>query len=134
MLRNIGASPLDVFFHFSLSLALFFSRGCISCIGAVRFFFFLVAVLDQVCEIHYLKNPPQCCATLGAPPPMLRNIAGHPPNVVQQNGYVLFFPQCCATLGATPPMLRNIGATSRNVAQHCFQFLDFLVAGCNVLL
>ena len=69
--------------------------------------FMLKQFLREVCT----KIRPNVAQHWGAPPPMLRNIAGHLPNVVQQNGYVLFFSpnvaqhwgplrQCCATLVA----------------------------------
>ena len=131
MLRNIGATPLNVLRFLPFLWLSFFSLTDALHVD-VRAFFWLLFWINSA-EIHYLKNLPQCCATLGAPPPMLRNIARHLPNVVQQNGYALLSP-IWRNIRATPPMLRNIAAISTNAVQHWFHFLDTLVTGCNVLL
>ena len=122
----------ECFAAFALSLALVFFLLLMHCVYTYGRFFWLLFWINSA-EIHYLKNLPQCCATLGAPPPMLRNIARHLPNVVQQNGYALFSPML-RNIGATPPVLRNIAAISTNAVQHWFHFLDTLATGCNVLL
>ena len=117
MLRNIRgrwrqccATLAPNFWMFSFFLFfgyLFFSRGYITYIGAVRFFFF------GRCSGSILRNPLSQKSA-----PMLRNIGGTPANVAQH-----CWPpaQCCSTKRLCPffpPMLRNIGGHPANVAQH----------------
>ena len=119
MLRNIGAQLLDVFFFFLFFGYLFFSRGYITYIGAVRFFFFwsLFRINSAKSTISKIRpnvaqhwgHPRQCCATLLATRPMLFNKTAMSfffPNVAQHWGPPR---QCCATLVPRPGMLPNIG-------------------------